>query len=122
MYLFVCRAVTKKNDMWNSFNDISRALQISKNKIVSVIKELVELGFIIKTKVMKKDGSYSDNHYSITKPEVSNDSENKKVDSAQMTTMAEITGMVFSCVDEIVDSVSERICSKFVYFFSGVVP
>ena len=26
MYLFVCRAITKKNDMWNSFNDISRAL------------------------------------------------------------------------------------------------
>ena len=122
MYLFVCRAVTKKNDMWNSFNDISRALQISKNKIVSVIKELVELGFIIKTKVMKKDGSYSDNHYFITKPEVSNDSENKVVDSAQMTTMAEIAEMVFSCFDEIVDSVSERICSKFVYFFSGVVP
>ena len=71
---------------------------------------------------MKKDGSYSDNHYSITKPEVSNDSENKKVDSAQMTTMAEIAEMVFSCFDEIVDSVSERICSKFVYFFSGVVP
>ena len=22
MYLFVCRAVTKKNDMWNSFNDV----------------------------------------------------------------------------------------------------
>ena len=122
MYLFVCRAVTKKNDMWNSFNDISRALQISKNKIVSVIKELVELGFIIKTKVMKKDGSYSDNHYSITKPEVSNDSENKKVDSAQMTTMAEITEMVFSFFDEIVDSVSERICSKAFYFYSGVVP
>ncbi|MDD6488300.1 MAG: hypothetical protein PUG48_00580 [Clostridia bacterium] len=32
MYLFICRAVTKKNDMWNSFNDISRALQISRNK------------------------------------------------------------------------------------------
>ena len=45
-----------------------------------------------------------------------------KVDSAQMTTMAEITEMVFSCFDEIVDSVSERICSKAFYFYSGVVP
>ena len=71
---------------------------------------------------MKKDGSYSDNHYSITKPEVSNDSENKKVDSAQMTTMAEITEMVFSCFDEIVDSVSERIYLEPFYFYSGVVP
>ena len=108
--------------MWNSFNDISRALQLSKNKIVSVIKELVELGFIRKTKVLKKDGSYSDNHYSITKPEESNDTENKELNSAQMTTMAEITEMVFSCVDEIGDSVSERICSKAFYFYSGVVP
>ena len=122
MYLFVCRAVTKKNDMWNSFNDISRALQLSKNKIVSVIKELVELGFIRKTKVLKKDGSYSDNHYSITKPEESNDTENKELDSEQMTTMAEITGMVFSCIDEIVDSVSERVYLEPFYFYSGVVP
>ena len=82
----------------------------------------LELGFIRKTKVLKKDGSYSDNHYSITKPEESNDSENQEVDFAQMTTMAEITEMVFSCFDEIVDSVSERICSKAFYFYSGVVP
>ena len=71
---------------------------------------------------MKKDGSYSDNHYSITKPEESNDSENKEVDFAQMTTMAEITEMVFSCFDEIFDSVSERIYLEPFYFYSGVVP
>ena len=119
MYLFVCRAVTKKNDMWNSFNDISRALQISKNKIVSVIKELVELGFIIKTKVMKKDGSYSDNHYSITKPEVSNDSENKKVDSAQMTTMAEITEMVFFVLMKLLIRFLREFARKLFIFTQG---
>ena len=122
MYLFVCRAVMKKNDMWNSFNDISRALQISKNKIVSVIKELVQLGFIRKMKVLKKDGSYSDNHYSITKLEGNNETENREVDSAQTTTMAEIIEMVFSCIDEIIDSVYEIVCSKPFYFYSGVVP
>ena len=68
---------------------------------------------------MKKDGSYSDNHYSITKPEVSNDSENKVVDSAQMTTMAEIAEMVFSCFDEIVDSVSERKLEICLFFLRG---
>ena len=66
MYLFVCRAIVeKKNDMWNSFNDISRALQIGRNKVIAVINELVELGVISKSKVLKKDGSYSDNHYAI---------------------------------------------------------
>ena len=66
MYLFVCRAIVeKKNDMWNSFNDISRALQIGRNKVIAVINELVELGVISKSRVLKKDGSYSDNHYAI---------------------------------------------------------
>ena len=57
MYLFVCRAIVeKKNDMWNSFNDISRSLQIGRNKVVAVINELVELGVIVKSRVLKKDG------------------------------------------------------------------
>ena len=65
MYLFVCRAVTKKNDMWNSFNDIADALQIARKKVIAVINELVGLGFIRKLRVLKKDGSFSDNHYSV---------------------------------------------------------
>ena len=62
MYLFVCRAVTKKNEMWNSFNDIADALQIARKKVIAVINELVGLGFIRKLRVLKKDGSFSDNH------------------------------------------------------------
>lgn len=45
--------------MWNSFNDISRALQIVRNKVIAVIKELAKRGFIRKLRVLKKDGSYS---------------------------------------------------------------
>jgi len=56
---FYCRAITKKNDMWNSFKDISRALQIVRNKVIAVIKELAKRGFIRKLRVLKKDGSYS---------------------------------------------------------------
>ena len=78
MYLFVCRAVTKKNDMWNSFNDIARALHIGRNKVISVIKELVELGFIRKLSVVKNDGSYSDNHYSIADPKVQKKTDKKE--------------------------------------------
>ena len=78
MYLFVCRAVTKKNDMWNSFNDIAQALQIARKKVIAVINELVGLGFIRKLRVLKKDGSYSDNHYSVSEPEVQKKTEDKK--------------------------------------------
>ena len=78
MYLFVCRAVTKKNEMWNSFNDIAQALQIARKKVIAVINELVGLGFIRKLRVLKKDGSYSDNHYSVSEPEVQTEKEDKK--------------------------------------------
>ena len=70
--------VTKKNDMWNSFNDISRALQIGRKKVIAVINELVEMGFICKTKVIKKDGSYSDNHYAISEPSEEKNISDKK--------------------------------------------
>ena len=86
MYLFICKAVTKKNDMWNSFNDIARALQIARNKVIAVVNELVELGVIVKRNVLKKDGSYSDNHYSITNPETEqeqNENPDKKEESPQ---------------------------------------
>ena len=81
MYLFVCRAITKKNDMWNSFNDISRALQIGRKKVIAVINELVGMGFIRKLKVLKKDGSYSDNHYSVSEPTAENNNQGKKEES-----------------------------------------
>ena len=70
MYLFICRClIPKKNDMWNSFNDIARALQIGRGKVISTINELVQLGFIRKLRILKSDGSYSDNHYSFSEPE-----------------------------------------------------
>ena len=78
MYLFVCRAVTKKNEMWNSFNDIADALQIARKKVIAVINELVGLGFIRKLRVLKKDGSFSDNHYSVSEPEPQKKQEDKK--------------------------------------------
>ena len=86
MYLFVCRAITKKNDMWNSFNDISRALQIGRKKVIAVINELVGMGFIRKLKVLKKDGSYSDNHYSVSEPSAENKNQGKKEESPKQAT------------------------------------
>ena len=78
MYLFICRAITKQNMMWNSFNDIACALHIARNKVITVINELIGLGFIRRLRVLKKDGSYSDNHYSVTEPEVRKKAVHKK--------------------------------------------
>ena len=123
MYLFICRAVTKKNDMWNSFNDISRALQISRNKVIAVIKELVEMGIIRKLKVLKKDGSYSDNHYSVTDKSEQEQNQNKKEESPKQATTPfgtfrkilhlDYKHSVLPCQAKMQD---------FIFFYSGVVP
>ena len=126
MYLFVCRAVTKKNDMWNSFNDISRALQVSRNKIISVINELVELGVIRKLKIVKKDGSYSDNHYSINNPEEKQEAiqnPDPKEENPQQDIMPSKTLIKpLYPYDENLKSVCSSKYPKFFYFYSGVVP
>ncbi len=126
MYLFICKAVTKKNDMWNSFNDIARALQIARNKVIEVINELVELGVIIKINVIKKDGSYSDNHYSITDPETEqeqNENPDKKEESPQQTTTALRTLEKEVCTHyKCYQPNCQAIFSRFVNCYSGVVP
>ena len=101
MYLFVCRAVTKKNDMWNSFNDISRAL-------------------------VKKDGSYSDNHYSINNPEEKQETvqnPDPKEENSQPDIMPSKTLIKPLYSDnESLKSVCSSKYPEFFYFYSGVVP
>jgi len=129
MYLFVCRAIVeKKNDMWNSFNDISRALQIGRNKVIAVINELVELGVIVKSRVLKKDGSYSDNHYAIAdengQAETEVIAEEEKEESPEQTVTV-LLG-TFSTVSQfdfkpfVMDCQAEN--QDFSYFYTGVVP
>ena len=131
MYLFVCRAIVeKKNDMWNSFNDISRSLQIGRNKVIAVINELVELGVIVKSRVLKKDGSYSDNHYGIAdengqaETEVIAETEEKEEESPEQTVTV-LLG-TFSTVSQfdfkpfVMDCQAEN--QDFSYFYTGVVP
>ena len=132
MYLFVCRAIVeKKNDMWNSFNDISRALQIGRNKVIAVINELVELGVIVKSRVLKKDGSYSDNHYAIAdengqaETEVIAEEEEEKEEESPEQTVTVLLG-TFSTVSQfdfkpfVMDCQAEN--QDFSYFYTGVVP
>lgn len=126
MYLFICRAVTKKNDMWNSFNDISRALKLGRNKVIAVINELVEMGLICKLKVLKKDGSYSDNHYSVSEPTVENNNQGKKEESPQQASTALGTFGKKPCINynpivACCQVVNKKNCGSY-GFFSGVVP
>ena len=126
MYLFICKAVTKKNEMWNSFNDIARALQIARNKVIEVINELVELGVIVKKNVLKKDGSYSDNHYSITDrktEQAPNENPDKKEESPQQTTTAlrTLKNILYPNYKSFKANCQAPF-SHFVYFRSGVVP
>ena len=123
MYLFVCRAVTKKNDMWNSFNDIADALQISRKKVIAVINELVGLGFIRKLRVLKKDGSYSDNHYSVSEPEVQTEKEDKKESPKQAANLFGTHKRNKTCFDY---KTLVACCQVHILglpdFYSGVVP
>lgn len=124
MYLFVCRAIVeKKNDMWNSFNDISRALQIGRKKVIAVINELVGMGFIRKLKVLKKDGSYSDNHYSVSEPTAENKNQGKKEESPKQATTLFGTFKNILHIDYILPVIAcQAVKQDFFYFQSGVVP
>ena len=123
MYLFVCRAVTKKNDMWNSFNDIADALQIARKKVIAVINELVSLGFIRKLRVLKKDGSYSDNHYSVSEPEVQKKTEDKKESPKQAANLFGTQKRNKTCFDyKTLVACCQAKNQGLPYFYSGVVP
>ena len=123
MYLFICRAITKKNDMWKSFTDISRDLQIGRTKVIAVIKELVSLGFIKKIKVLKKDGSYSDNHYSIAEPQMQENKDKKespKQAASSFRTYKKIKLYLFDYKLSVIECQGEMI--GLFNFYSGVVP
>lgn len=64
VYLFICKCKDNKTgECWNSYNDFAKALHTKRSNVIATIKELVALKVIEKIMVIKKDGSYSDNHY-----------------------------------------------------------
>lgn len=121
MYLFICRGITKKNDMWNSFNDISRALQIGRNKVIATINELVKLGFIHKTKILKKDGSYSDNHYSISEPEQQTKKEESSKQGFVMLGTFNMNNQLHLDYNRCISACQAKF-KNLLGFYSGVVP
>ncbi len=126
MYLFICRAVTKKNEMWNSYNDIAKALGIGRNKAVATIKELVQMGVVRLFKVLKKDGSYSDNHYSLSDEykqfEQPAEKEDKKISELPATKFGYIYRYTISVQLQGNYTCSALCCQQKFLFLSGVVP
>ena len=73
VYLFLCKSFsTVLYDCWNSYNDISAQIGMKRESVIQTIRELVELGLIVRIQRRSKENRrvYVDNHYSIVRFEV----------------------------------------------------
>jgi predicted transcriptional regulator len=73
VYLFLCKSFsTVLHDCWNSYNDISAQIGMKRESVIQTIRELVELGLIVRMQRRSKENRriYVDNHYSIVRFEV----------------------------------------------------
>ena len=63
-YLFICRSAEHKtNSCYQSYSDIATATGIKRTDVLSIVKELNEMGLIRKRKKLTKSGDYTDNTY-----------------------------------------------------------
>ena len=72
-YLFLCKSFsTVLHDCWNSYNDIAEQIGMKRESVIQTIRELVELGLIVRIQRRSKENRrvYVDNHYSIVRFEV----------------------------------------------------
>ena len=73
VYLFLCKSFsTVLHDCWNSYNDIAAQIGMKRESVIKTIRELVELGMIVRMQRRSKENRriYVDNHYSIVRFEV----------------------------------------------------
>ncbi len=73
IYLFLCKSFSPTlNDCWNSYNDIAAQIGMKRESVIQTIRELVELGLIVRIQRRSKENRrvYVDNHYSIVRFEV----------------------------------------------------
>jgi predicted transcriptional regulator len=69
-YLFLCKSFsTVLHDCWNSYNDIAEQIGMKRESVIQTIRELVELGLIVRIQRRSKENRrvYVDNHYSIVR-------------------------------------------------------
>ena len=70
VYLFLCKSFnTVLHDCWNSYNDIAEQIGMKRESVIQTIRELVELGLIVRIQRRSKENRrvYVDNHYSIVR-------------------------------------------------------
>ena len=73
VYLFLCKSFsTVLYDCWNSYNDIAEQIDMKRESVIQTIRELVELGLIVRMQRRSKKNRrvFVDNHYSIVRFEV----------------------------------------------------
>ena len=73
VYLFLCKSFsTVLQDCWNSYNDIAAQIVKKREAVVQTVRELVELGLIVRMQRRSKENRrvFVDNHYSIVRFEV----------------------------------------------------
>ena len=73
VYLFLCKSFsTVLHDCWNSYNDISARIGMKRESVIQTIRELIELGLIVRMQRRSKENRrvFVDNHYSIVRFEV----------------------------------------------------
>lgn len=73
VYLFLCKSFsTVLQDCWNSYNDIAAQIGMKREVVVQTVRELVELGLIVRMQRRSKENRrvYVDNHYSIVRFEI----------------------------------------------------
>ena len=73
VYLFLCKSFsTVLQDCWNSYNDIAEQIDMKRESVIQTIRELVELGLIVRMQRRSKKNRrvFVDNHYSIVRFEV----------------------------------------------------
>ena len=73
VYLFLCKSFSMVlHDCWNSYNDISAQIGMKRESVIQTIRELVELGLIVRMQRRSKENRrvFVDNHYSIVRFEV----------------------------------------------------
>ncbi len=70
VYLFLCKSFSSVlHDCWNSYNDIAAQIGMKRESVIQTIRELVELGLIVRIQRRSKENRrvYVDNHYSIVR-------------------------------------------------------
>lgn len=70
VYLFLCKSFdVRRNDCWNSYNDISEQTGMKRETVVQTIRELVQRHLVVRMRRKSRENNrvYVDNHYQLVR-------------------------------------------------------